>query len=214
MKKIYLSNLLLLFLPFLSFAQFEGIVAYEVTYEAIDESKKEMISMLPKKSLLYVKGKRSLFEQEVAGGGKQAFCIDSERGSGVLIMQFLGQAYKVEMSRTEMETLKKAKEMEIIETDESEIIAGFRCHKALAISDSDTLNVSYTTQLKVDSNFPPFTNIDGIPLRYEIVRGGVKMTYTALDVKETAISEETFAIPSEINSMKFSDFARSFAITQ
>ena len=214
MKKIYFTLLFSFLIPFLSLAQFEGIVTYKVTYKAIDESKSEMVSMLPKKSLLFIKGKKSLFEQEVAGGGKQAFLIDSEKGSGVLLMQFLGQAYKVEMSRSELESLKKVKELEVIDSEESETIQGYHCQKAIAISESDTLEVSYTKQLKTNSNFPPFTGIEGIPLRYEIIRGGVKMTYSALEIEETPLQDEIFALPEGMSSMDFADFARSFAISQ
>lgn len=214
MTKIYTALFLFLLISFNSFAQFEGIVAYKVTYEALDESKNEMVSMLPKKSLLFIKGKKSLFEQDVAGGGKQAFLIDAEKGSGVLLMQFLGQGYKVEMSKSELESLKKAKEVEIIETEENQVIEGYPCRKALAISGSDTLEVVYTTELEVASNFPPFTNIDGLPLVYEIIRGGVKMTYTVIDIHETIVEEDVFKMPADVNSLDFADFARSFAISQ
>ncbi|HKK39510.1 MAG TPA: hypothetical protein VJ949_08830 [Cryomorphaceae bacterium] len=214
MNRLAFFIFFILALPIPSFSQFEGMVAYEVTYEAIDNSKKEMLSMLPKKSLLYVKGELSLFEQEVAGGGKQAFYIDAGRGSGILIMQFLGQGYKVEMSQEELETLKKAKELEIIPTEEKKTISGYECEKALAISDSDTLEIYYSTELMSNSSFPPFSNIDGIPLKYELIRGGVKMTYTAVEVKETTIEESIFIAAPDMQTMKFEDFARSFAIPQ
>ncbi len=201
-------------LPLLSFSQFEGLVVYEVAYEATDEKKEEMLSMLPKKSLLYIKDKRSLFEQEVAGGGKQAFFIDAGKGSGILVMQFLGQGYKVEMSQEEMESLKKAKELEISMTEEEETIAGYTCAKALAISDTDTLELYYSTELESESSAPPFAKVKGIPLKYELIRGGVKMTYTAIEVKETTIDEAVFHTAPDMKSMKFDDFARSFAISQ
>jgi hypothetical protein len=190
------------------------VVAYEVTYEALDESKQEMLSMLPKKSLLYIKNKLSLFEQEVAGGGRQAFYIDAEKGAGVLVMQFLGQGYKVEMSQDEIESLKKAKELEIIPTKEKKTIAGYMCNKALAISDTDTLELFYSNELESESSVPPFANVNGIPLKYELIRGGVKMIYTAVEVKEATLDESKFNAAPNMKSMAFADFARSFAISQ
>jgi hypothetical protein len=200
--------------PFSSFSQFEGLVVYEVVYEAIEEDKKEMLSMLPKKSFLYVKDKRSLFEQEVAGGGRQAFFIDAGKGSGVLVMQFLGQGYKVEMSQEEMESLKKAKELDVWTTDETKTIAGYTCARALAISGADTLEFFYSIELKSESKTPPFAKVEGIPLKYELIRGGVKMVYTAIEVKETTIDEAVFNTAPDLKSMEFVDFARSFAISQ
>jgi hypothetical protein len=214
MMRVFYIILFIINLPLSSFSQFEGVVAYEVTYEALDESKQEMLSMLPKKSLLYIKNKLSLFEQEVAGGGRQAFYIDAEKGAGVLVMQFLGQGYKVEMSQDEIESLKKAKELEIIPTKEKKTIAGYMCNKALAISDTDTLELFYSNELESESSVPPFANVNGIPLKYELIRGGVKMIYTAVEVKEATIDESKFNAAPNMKSMAFADFARSFAISQ
>lgn len=214
MIKLLFSALSILTFSAASFSQFEGRVAYEISYDAVDQAKQEMLSMLPKKSVLYVKGKRSLFEQEVAGGGRQAFFIDSEKGSGVLVMQFLGQSYKVEMSQEQIESLKKAKELDIISTNETATIADYSCQKSLAISDNDTLEVLFATDLKTASSVPPFAKVDGIPLKYELIRGGVKITYTAIEVKETSIEDSIFNSSPEMKSMNFEDFARSFAISQ
>ena len=214
MMKFFLSVFCLFIFSIPTFSQFEGVVIYDVTYEAIDESKREMLSMLPKKSLLYVKGEQSLFEQTVAGGGKQSFYIDAGKGSGTLVMQFLGQAYKVDMTQEEIESLKKAKKLGITMTENKETIAGYSCHSALAISDSDTLNVLFSTDLVTTSHIPPFADVDGIPLKYELIRGGGKMTYTATEVKQASLEESTFKSESGIKSMEFSDFAKSFAIVQ
>lgn len=214
MIKLFLSVLSLLSFSFASYSQFEGVVSYDISYEAVDEAKKEMLSMLPKKSLLYVKGKRSLFEQDVAGGGRQAFFIDAEKGVGVLVMQFLGQGYKIEMSQKQIESLKKAKELDIMSTEERTTIANYSCKKSLAVSDTDTLQVFFATELKTESSVPPFAKVNGIPLKYELIRGGVKITYSALEVKETHVDDSIFDSAPDMKSMEFEDFARSFAISQ
>jgi len=170
--------------------------------------------MLPNKSVLYLKEEMSLFEQEVAGGGRQAFIIDAQKGSGILVMQFLGQGYKVEMSQEEIESLKKTEELNIVKTDELKTIAGFPCKKVLALTSSDTLEVFYTESLKSKSSFPPFAKIAGIPLQYELVRGGIKMKYTAMEVNETSLDGSLFTSAPAMKSMEFEDFARSFAISQ
>jgi hypothetical protein len=118
------------------------------------------------------------------------------------------------MSQEEMESLKKAKELEISITEEEKTIAGYTCAKALAISDTDTLELYYSTELESESSAPPFAKVKGIPLKYELVRGGVKMTYTAVEVKETTIDEAVFNTAPDMKSMDFGDFARSFAISQ
>jgi len=214
MIKYCIFFLCLLVLPMASFSQFEGVIAYEVNYEALDASKKDLLSMLPQKSLLYIKGEHSLFEQEVAGGGKQAFYIDAGKGSGMLVMQFLGQGYKVEMNQEEIESLKKAKALDFNLTEGEQTVSGYTCKKAVAISGTDTLKLFYSPELRSDSPVPPFAEVDGIPLKYEMIKGGVKMTYIATLVKKTTIEASTFKSAPDMKSMDFSDFAKSFAITQ
>lgn len=214
MSKSYPILFFIAFVPSFCHAQFEGSVSYDVTYHAMDENKKEMLSMLPKESSLYVKGKRSLFEQEVAGGGRQSFLIDSDKGSGILIMQFIGQAYKVEMTEDEIKTLKKPKELDFLTSEETKTISGYVCNKIQAISGSDTLDVFYSIDLKTESAFPPFEDIEGLPLQYELIRGGVKMKYTAVEVKRSVLDESIFDSNPDLKSIKFADFAKSFAISQ
>lgn len=197
-----------------AFSQFEGLISYQVTYQAIDIQKQGMISMLPTKSLLYLKDDRSLFEQEVAGGGKQAFIIDAKKGSGILVMQFLGHGYKVEMSQEEIGSLKQVTSMEIIPSATQKNIAGYECIGALAVSGMDTTVVYYSTELESKTSFPLFANMDGIPLQYELSRGGIKMRYTATEVKEMALDESIFTTAPDMKTMKFADFAQSFAISQ
>jgi len=211
MKQVLLSITFLLF--FLSsFSQFEGRIVYSVDYEAPDPDKKEMISMLPKQSMLTVKGSLSLFEQEVAGGGRQAFIINAGQGSGILVMQFLGQEYKVEMSKDDIETLKETRKLDIHKSEEEKTIAGEPCLGALAMSDTDTLRVYYTKNITSNATFPPFAEIEGLPLEYELVRGGVKMKYKAVEIIRETVDPKVFAVDPTMNSIKFKDFARSFAV--
>lgn len=203
-----------IFLFLSSAAQFEGRVLYTVEYEATDPSKEEMVSMLPDKSLLSVKGDLSLFEQQVAGGGRQAFIINAGKGSGILLMQFLGQEYKVEMSKEEIETLKETRKLKIFKTDEKKTVAGEPCSGALAISETDTLQVFYADHISSPATFPPFADIEGLPLEYELIRGGVKMKYKAVEIRKEEIDSKVFSVDPKINTIKFEDFARSFAITK
>lgn len=214
MKKTLLFSAVILLFSLSLQAQFEGKIIYHVEYEAIDDSKSDMLSMLPDQSVLTVKDDLSLFEQKVAGGGKQAFIVDASAGSGILIMQFLGQEYKVEMSKEEIETLKQARKLKIHKTEERKVIAGEPCLGALATSDTDTLQVFYAEDIKSSASFPPFAEIEGLPMEYELVRGGIIMKYSAISVVREEVDKTIFTTDPQMKSVNFEDFARSFAITQ
>lgn len=214
MNKSILFSFLTILLCLNLQAQFEGKVVYSVSYEAVDPSKSQMLSMLPDESVLTVKGDLSLFEQKVAGGGKQAFIVDASAGSGILVMQFLGQEYKVEMSKAEIETLKQTRKLKIHKTDERKTIAGEHCLGALATSETDTLQVFYAEKINSSASFPPFADIEGLPMEYELIRGGIKMKYSAQTILREKIDDSVFTTDPQMKSVKFEDFAKSFAITQ
>ncbi|MEM9052131.1 MAG: hypothetical protein AAGC47_08790, partial [Bacteroidota bacterium] len=186
----------------------------ELSYEAIDDSKTGLTSMLPNEATLYCKGRKSLFEQKVAGGGIQAFASDGAHGDALLMMQFLGQGYKVEMTKEQMMSLKQTKNLEITETDDTKVIAGYSCKKGLAKTGEETLEFYYSTELESETNFPPVVKLDGLPLEYEIIRGGVKMKFLATSVEEITVKDSKFEALDGLVAMKFDVFAKSFAIME
>ncbi|MCH2214022.1 MAG: hypothetical protein MK086_02515 [Flavobacteriales bacterium] len=211
--RIFLGTIFLFLSTFL-FGQFEGVIHYNVTYEAVDESKSSLMSMLPNEASLYCKGQKSLFEQKIAGGGVQAFASDGEGGDAFLMMQFLGQGYKVEMSQEQMMSLKQTKNLEIEKTDDVKVIAGYTCKRGLARSGAETLEFYYCTELESETNFPPVAKLDGLPLEYEIIKGGIKMKFFATSVEKMEVSDSKFEPLDGLVAMKFDVFAKSFAIIE
>jgi GLPGLI family protein len=210
-----MKNLLLFFLFALSVqvkAQFQGSVEYAITYQALQESEEALLEMLPAKATLYLKEEKSLFIQDMGGGAIQAFSSDARDGSSILMMQFMGKGYMVKMSEEQMNSLKEAEKLEIKDTDSFKKVAGFTCQKAFAISGQDKLEVYYSKDFQLGTKFPMFDNLKGLPLEYEMIRGGVKMKFTATAVNEGPLDDSIFIPAKGLISMTFEQFATSFAV--
>lgn len=193
-------------------AEFEGIVHYSVSYETENESLRSMLSMLPSQSTLLVKGDQIRFNQEIAGGGKQSFIVDNSSQSSILLMNFLGQEFQVRLEKDEVLQLEQIKEMKLVSTEKTKEIHGYACKNVMAISETDTLEIYYTSDISAPPVLPQFASIDGLPLYYEMKKGEIYMKYTCIELREEQLDNSEFVIPSEIREIPFKEFANSFAI--
>ncbi len=193
-------------------AQFEGKVIYRVKYSSEDPTKGSMLEMLPEYSTLLLKGEMLRFNQEIIGGGRQSFVIDAGNNSNTLLMSFMGQEFRVPMNEDEVSQLQAADELKLVKTEKTMVIQGYECTHAMAITSEDTLNVYFTDRIQVPPILPQFSQIDGLPLMYEVKKGDIRMTYTCSSIAEGQIDDQEFEIPSHIKAIPFKYFARNFAI--
>lgn len=212
----HLKNLTLILVlncvSFLAYSQFEGMVTYDIKYSSSDESMQQYLGSFPKQSTLKIKNEYIRFDQSVVGGGTQSLIANASDTSTTLILNIMGNTYQVNLSLDEVMQLEQAESFEIIESDETKMIAGYLCNKAYAVSGSDSLTIYYTQEIKSQNIIPQFSKLKGFPLEYEIEKGNVRMKYTCSNVSLDAIDMSNFLVSSSIREIPFDDFARSFAI--
>ncbi len=98
----------------------------------------------------------------------------------------------------------------VIELDETKMIAGLKCKKALIIYDEvDTREfyIYYTNEidLKNPNWSTPFSSIDGVLMEYEIKQFNMVTRLTADQVTETTVDSEVFEVPDEYSNVSFKD---------
>lgn len=197
---------------FLAFGQFEGTITYDIEYSTTDETMEQYLGSFPKQSTLKIKNELIRFDQSIAGGGTQSFISNANDTSTTLIMSIMGNAFQVNLTSKEIMQLEQAETFEIIETEESKMIAGYICKMAYAISGADSLKVYYTEEIKCQNIVPQLEKLNGFPLVYEVEKGNVRMKYTCKNISEDVIDESDFIVSSSIREIPFDDFARSFAV--
>ncbi len=191
---------------------FEGSITYHVEYRSKDSSLMELSSALPAVTVYTIKGKQSIFEQSLAGGGTQAMITNAESGNHTLVMVFMGKEYRVDLSDKELETVKSNAELPLVETAESKEILGYECRLVWGITPGDSIKIYYAPELTSEVNLPPFEGLKGLPLQYDIVSDGMNIRYTAIKVNNKTIEPEKFIADPDMKKIAFSEFAKSFAI--
>lgn len=96
----------------------------------------------------------------------------------------------------------------IIELDETKMIAGLKCQKALIIYDDvDTREfyIYYTRDIQFENpNWStPFASIDGVLMEYEIKQLNLTMRLSASSVAEAEHAEDVFQVPEEYENVTF-----------
>lgn len=137
--------------------------------------------------------------------GSNVNIFDSEKMTGIMLLDMMGQKYAVEMSTAEMEKdLAEGPEVKIEKLSETKEIAGYVCKKAIvktlkANGDVDSeLEVFYTQELGaggINMDNPMFKDIDGVMLEYSIKEENISMKMTAVSVEKKKISDSEFEIP-------------------
>ncbi len=194
--------------------QFSGKINYSISYESNDPSLTEMKDILPSESYLLIKGDRLRFNQNIMGGGMQSFIVDKGIKSNILLMNFMGQEYKVFMSEEQVSILEKSQELNLIETNKTEVIQGFNCKHVEAIAKGDTLDIYYTEEIPTPAVLPQFASIKGLPLYYEVKKSGLKMTYKCTSIEKADIEDTAFSVSDRVKEIPFKEFAKNFAITK
>ncbi|MFN2430960.1 MAG: hypothetical protein ABR574_13150 [Cryomorphaceae bacterium] len=201
-----------LFSGFACFAQFEGEVTYKITYSTDDPTAAAFIGMMPETSTLVIKNHMLRFDQDVAGGGKQSFVANDREKSNRLLMSFMGQEYQVNLNREQLLRLEQTKELEITKTSERKMIAGYQCNLAKSQLENTPIEIYYAPEIKTPTVLPQFSSLEGLPLKYEVVKGSVHMVYEAIKVEQKPISDMAFDISNSVKEIPFDKFAETFAV--
>lgn len=197
MKKILLFSTSILSLLFVSqvslFAQgnFEGKIAYEISYNDLPAEMKGYEAMLPKEMSIQLKGNKSRVEQNQMMG-KNVIVSDMDQKNGFMEMEMAGQKLRMNISTEEFD-VEEGKIENIEYVDESKTIAGYPCKKAIIKDDSGNLamTVFYTEKIKNQAQ-KEFVGLKGFPLEYSMSQNGINMVMTAATITEESVSDDLF----------------------
>lgn len=191
---------------------FEGTVTYRLEYRSTDSALAQIENALPTVSTYTVKGPQLMVSQPMPGGGRQAMITNADNGKNTLVMMFMGQEYRIDLDTKELSTLESNAQLELVETGKSKSILGRKCNFAWALHARDTIKVFYAPDLSTRIDLPPFKGLNSIPLEFETISKGMRIKYTATKVQPEPIPDDRFDVDPAIRTIRFEDFARSFAI--
>ncbi len=174
---------------------FMGTIIFDITYDSNVEP--AMKAQLPSEQTYYIKGSKVMQESKTSMGTQSA-CMDSEAGTGFVLIDMMGQQMAIKMSKADIEKQQKEEpKMKIDFIDETKTIAGHKCKKAEVTESDNTLTFYYAT----DMNCPEinwgsqYKDIKGPILEYSVSMQGINAKYAAREIKETKVKDNKFTIP-------------------
>ncbi len=205
MKRFLLISILALSYSISSAQEFEGIIKFSISYESLPPEMKDAVAMLPKEQLFYIKNNKSKFVQN-SSMSNTIVISDSDTKTSIVLMEAMGQKYKMTMTSEEVEEMEKetADEIQIEYINETKSIAGYTCKKAVVkMKGMDEEAVFYYTEeiapLKLSGM--EGLHLKGLPLEYIISMDGMKMVMKATSVEKTTVPDSTFDIPDGYTEM-------------
>jgi hypothetical protein len=188
---------------------FEGKMTMKIEYEEVPEEYEPYMSMFPKESQLYVKGKKTRIEQNTMGGTNTTI-MDSETGKGFMVMNAMGQkaAYELE---SEVDKKDTSKLPTVTYKEETKEIAGYKCKKAELkyAGEDEPMTIWYTEEITdVYNQQYSGIGIKGSVLEYTVAANGMVMTMTVSEIKKEKVSDDKFKVPEGYEIKPYSELMK------
>ena len=201
MRKISLILLLSLSVAFSSVAQktlSEGSMVYNISVQTGSKEPKMADMLDGATTTVYIKGSQSRTEL-LSGLGNEATIHDAKSGTGVILKNYSGQKLMITLNESDWKNKNRKYEGITFEsTNETAVIAGYNCKKAIAkLSNGTSFVVYYTPDLTVankDYDYQ-FKTLPGLPLQYEWQSGKTIFKYTLSKINFDPVSPSKFEIP-------------------
>ena len=124
---------------------------------------------------------------------------DAKTGTAVVLREVSGQKLLIKLTAEDWKDKNKRYEgIKFADTDETKVIAGYTCTKAIAIlPDGSTFTVYYTKDILPENREYEyqFRTLPGLPLEYEMNQGKLKIKYTVSQINLNPVPASKFDIP-------------------
>jgi GLPGLI family protein len=149
---------------------------------------------------VYIKGNLSRSEMQSALASFTTI-HDARSGSTVVLQELSGQKILIRMTAADWaEKNKRYQGIVFQPTQETKVIAGYNCVKAIAtLQDGMKFTVYYTKELMPDNMdyHVEFKTLGGLPMEYELAQGKMTIRYTLSKLDLNPVSMSKFDIPTK-----------------
>jgi GLPGLI family protein len=184
----------------------QGIIEYEITYPETGEDI-PFREFMPQVMLFKFKDNQMAFEMNgPMNMVKTTFIADTESKKVLHLIKLMNNKFATEYTGYEINSIDDYQNILVKYTDETKIIAGYDCQKAIITFRDDentSFEIFYTNHLKINTpNWStPYKNIDGVLMQFRLKRYNLTMDFTAKKVKKATFSEDDFQQPEEYKTV-------------
>jgi GLPGLI family protein len=204
MKKLGILFLMVFIGPLaiMAIKPFEGVITYNITYP---DSKftESQLKMFPKVLTVSVKGPKSRTELNT-GMGNQTSINDINEKTVINLIDMMGQKYAIKKTSQDIEK-ENAKEpvAKVVVTNETKMIAGYSCKKAIITTEEDGEKTSYEIYFTpeiggkgVNFDNALYKDIDGVLMEFLMKTPQFTMKFSASTVEKKTVENKDFEIPA------------------
>lgn len=204
MKKIILLISLSIFCIIKINAQnksnFEGTIKYSISFEESGLPPEAMAMMKDAETVTYIKGDKYRIDMNLPMQSTSTI-VDNKNKNSVTLMNIMGKKFLIKMNEANIKKEQDAApETTIKYTNETKVIAGYKCKKAEITEKGGkgiVINVFYTEEIPANGTKPVYKGLKGFPLEYSVNQGGMDMRFTAKSISKETVADSKFEIPKE-----------------
>ncbi len=182
---------------------FEGVITFKITYPDNKISESQM-AMFPKLLTVSIKGTKARTDLEMSGMNTVEI-TDYVDKTKIALINMMGQKYAIKQTSAEIEKeMAKEAKPTIVLSDETKVIAGYTCKKAVITVNDDGAKTSYEVYYSNElgskmANFdnPLYKDIDGVMLEFLLKNRDINMKFTATSIEKKSLPAKDFEIPSD-----------------
>ena len=178
----------------------ECTVAYQVTFEDVNVNKDVQNALQLSSKTVYIKGNDCRIDL-TSPSLNQSVIYEKLNGSAIVLREFGNNKFMTKLSPEKwMAANKQYKDMTISLIDETKIILGYDCKKAmLNLKDGTVYTIYYATTIipSVKEFEYPFKDLPGFVLEYQIKEIGETIVhYKAVNINLSPVQASKFDVPT------------------
>lgn len=176
----------------------EGVIVYDAT--PLDEGHPFAAYAPSKMTVRFKDNNFSAYMTAGMGALTASFISNSESETFTQVIRLFTDTYFVVQKKEEIEKENQQIDIEIKPTNETKMIAGYNCRKAIVSVKGDTpvvYDIYYTNDINIkNSNFSnPYFKLDGVLMEYRMQKFGLEMQFTATSVTKEKVDDAVFEVP-------------------
>jgi GLPGLI family protein len=176
----------------------EATISYDIVINTSNKTPQAADLLDGATSVIYLKGNSSRSEM-ISSLGTQATIIDGKTGDVTVLKDYGEQKYMIRMTPSNWrESNLKYEGVSFTYTDETKVIAGYTCQRAIGkMSDGSSFSVYFTKDLvPANKDFQYLNrNLPGLAMQYEASFGKMLVTYTVSAINFNPVPMAKFDLP-------------------
>ena len=194
-----ISKLLLILLlsPLFTLAQFEGKMTMTIKVTTEDPEMQQAAQYMPTEMLIYTKGAKSRIETSTMMGST-IILTDTISKVGYVCMDMMGNKIAMEMPFDEMENEESVSDMQIKYINETKMVAGYKCKKAIITMKVEGEEVVQTVWYceEIQNTNRDMYKLKGMPMEYDMDMQGMHVNYFVSNVSKEKLADTMFDVPA------------------